>query len=65
MKSKFLDHVVKFNEIDGLAMEFEQFRFNLRESDTEPLVRLNVESIDDINLLKEKTILISNLIREF
>ena len=65
VKSKFLDQVVKFNEIDGLAMEFEQFRFNLRESDTEPLVRLNVESIDDINLLKEKTILISNLIRGF
>ena len=29
---------------DGLSMEFEQWRFNLRGSNTEPLVRLNVES---------------------
>ena len=36
-------------------MEFDQWRFNLRMSNTEPLVRLNVESRGDIALMKEKT----------
>ena len=35
------------------------WRFNLRESNTEPLLRLNVETIADGNLLIEKTVKIS------
>ena len=40
---------------DGFSYEFEQWRFNLRKSNTEPLVRLNVETRGDEALLKEKT----------
>ena len=40
---------------DGLSMEFEHWRFNLRGSNTEPLVRLNVESRGDVPLMQEKT----------
>jgi phosphomannomutase len=40
---------------DGLSMEFEQWRFNLRGSNTEPLVRLNVESRGSEALMREKT----------
>lgn len=40
---------------DGLSMEFERWRFNLRGSNTEPLVRLNVESRADELLMREKT----------
>jgi phosphomannomutase len=40
---------------DGLSMEFPQWRFNLRGSNTEPLVRLNVESRGSEALVKEKT----------
>jgi phosphomannomutase/phosphomannomutase/phosphoglucomutase len=40
---------------DGLSMEFERWRFNLRGSNTEPLVRLNVESRADAALMQEKT----------
>lgn len=40
---------------DGLSIEFEQWRFNLRSSNTEPLIRLNVESRDDLALMQEKT----------
>jgi phosphomannomutase/phosphomannomutase/phosphoglucomutase len=40
---------------DGLSMEFEAWRFNLRGSNTEPLVRLNVESRGDEALMREKT----------
>jgi phosphomannomutase len=40
---------------DGLSVEFEQWRFNLRASNTEPLLRLNVESRGDDALLRQKT----------
>jgi phosphomannomutase/phosphomannomutase/phosphoglucomutase len=40
---------------DGLSMEFDRWRFNLRGSNTEPLVRLNVESRADPALMREKT----------
>ena len=40
---------------DGLSMEFETWRFNLRGSNTEPLVRLNVESRGDEALMRAKT----------
>ena len=36
-------------------MEFAQWRLNLRSSNTEPLVRLNVESRGDEALMREKT----------
>jgi phosphomannomutase len=40
---------------DGLSIEFDDWRFNLRTSNTEPLVRLNVESRGDEALMREKT----------
>ena len=40
---------------DGYSFEFKSWRFNLRKSNTEPLVRLNVETRNDPALLKEKT----------
>ncbi|MEX0902734.1 MAG: phosphomannomutase [Pseudohongiellaceae bacterium] len=40
---------------DGLSMTFQNWRFNLRMSNTEPVVRLNVESRGDAALMKAKT----------
>ncbi|MEI8209280.1 MAG: phosphomannomutase, partial [Methylococcales bacterium] len=40
---------------DGLSMEFGDWRFNLRCSNTEPLVRLNVESRGNEVLMQAKT----------
>ena len=40
---------------DGLSLEFAMWRFNLRSSNTEPVLRLNVESRADQVLLKTKT----------
>ncbi len=40
---------------DGLSLEFPEWRFNLRSSNTEPLVRLNVESRANAALMKDKT----------
>ena len=47
-----------FDETDGISLEFNDsddgWRFNLRTSNTEPLVRLNVETKSDKSLLQEK-----------
>lgn len=40
---------------DGLSVEFPTWRFNVRTSNTEPLLRLNVESRGDAQLMQEKT----------
>jgi len=40
---------------DGLSMSFGNWRFNIRMSNTEPVVRLNVESRGDEALMKQKT----------
>jgi phosphomannomutase len=40
---------------DGLSLNMGEWRFNLRQSNTEPVIRLNVESRGDISLMKEKT----------
>jgi phosphomannomutase/phosphomannomutase/phosphoglucomutase len=50
--------------VDGLSMEFEQWRFNLRGSNTEPLVRLNVESRADPALMQDKTAEILRMLDE-
>ena len=42
-------------KVDGLSVEFDTWRFNLRKSNTEPVIRLNVESCQDEALMREKT----------
>lgn len=45
----------EISRIDGFGVDFENWRFNLRSSQTEPYIRLNVETKGDAALLKEKT----------
>jgi phosphomannomutase len=45
----------KIDTTDGLSMEFENWRFNLRGSNTEPVLRLNVESLQDSELVVSRT----------
>ncbi|ABZ83335.1 phosphoglucomutase/phosphomannomutase [Heliomicrobium modesticaldum Ice1] len=45
----------KSDMTDGLSMDFGRWRFNLRASNTEPLLRLNVETRGDEELLQQKT----------
>jgi phosphomannomutase len=47
---------------DGIGLEFEDWRFNLRASNTEPLLRLNVESRGDRPLMQAQTEALSRLI---
>lgn len=50
------------DETDGISMEFPQWRFNLRMSNTEPVVRLNLETRGDgVLLAKHEKALLSLL----
>ena len=53
----------KHDRIDGLSVEYERWRFNVRMSNTEPIIRLNVESKGDIKLMNEKTEELLKIIR--
>ncbi len=61
LKEKYSDG--KLDEIDGVSVAYDNWRFNVRMSNTEPLLRLNVEAKDDKNLMKEKTEELLNFIR--
>ena len=54
-RQQYERHALTIDSTDGLSMEFPQWRFNLRGSNTEPLVRLNVESRGSEALMREKT----------
>jgi phosphomannomutase len=48
--------------VDGLSLDMGEWRFNLRMSNTEPVVRLNVESRGDPALMASKTAELLDLI---
>ncbi|WP_117309474.1 phosphomannomutase [Stenotrophomonas sp. G4] len=57
-QSPALDHT------DGISADFGDWRFNLRSSNTEPLLRLNVESRGDAALMQARTDEISSLLQK-
>ncbi len=64
VRSHFAPGAASIDELDGLSISFDSWRFNLRKSNTEPLVRLNIETRGDHVLLQEKTIELKLLIEQ-
>ncbi|GAA5525079.1 phosphomannomutase/phosphoglucomutase [Microbulbifer aestuariivivens] len=62
-EEKYAADAVSVEHVDGLSVAFADWRFNLRMSNTEPVVRLNVESRGDEALMREKTAELLALIR--
>ncbi len=60
----FEDQDYDFDDTDGIGLSFENWRFNIRSSNTEPLLRLNVESRGDIILMEQKRDLLIELIKQ-
>ncbi|MFH0960875.1 MAG: phosphomannomutase, partial [Pseudomonadota bacterium] len=65
MESHFKGAEIAIDHIDGLSMEFSNWRFNLRPSNTEPVIRLNLETRNDKALLEKKTLELLSLIESF
>ncbi len=58
-------HDGKIDKIDGLSVEYPQWRFSLRGSNTEPKIRLNVESRGDRKLMEQKRDELITLIEKY
>ncbi len=52
---RYKEEALEDDYTDGISLTFDGWRFNLRTSNTEPVVRLNVESRGDPLLMQEKT----------
>lgn len=55
VEAHYAESGAEIDHTDGLSMNFGDWRFNLRASNTEPVVRLNVESRGDQALMEAKT----------
>lgn len=64
IKEYYAPNAIKVEEIDGISIEYPQWRFNLRSSNTEPVVRLNLETRGDKALMTEKTEEVLALLRQ-
>jgi phosphomannomutase len=53
VRSEFEPEAVSLDEIDGLGFDMGDWRFNLRSSNTEPVVRLNVEARGNADLVAQ------------
>ncbi|PIF21344.1 phosphomannomutase CpsG [Candidatus Pantoea floridensis] len=62
LKNEIGNSAIKSDDIDGLSFEFDNWRLNVRASNTEPLLRLNIESKSDLELVSDKLKTISYLI---
>jgi phosphomannomutase len=54
-EARYAKGALKIDRMDGLGIDFAEWRFNLRSSNTEPLLRLNVESRGDEELMRTRT----------
>jgi phosphomannomutase len=64
IKDKYADGAKNVIEVDGITAEFDDWRFNVRGSNTEPLIRLNLEA-NSKELMEQKRDELLALIRSF
>ncbi|MGL5512705.1 MAG: phosphomannomutase, partial [Sporomusa sp.] len=55
IEEKYTPGARHVERVDGLSVEYDDWRFNIRMSNTEPVLRLNVESRGNIKLMQDKT----------
>jgi phosphomannomutase len=54
-EARYAPQAIALDRTDGVSFEFADWRFNLRCSNTEPLIRLNVEARGSVSLMQAKT----------
>ena len=55
LHQRYAPEALSVDDTDGYSFEFPEWRFNIRMSNTEPVVRLNVESRGDAALMQRQT----------
>jgi len=54
IEAEYAPNAIDTDHTDGISISFDDWRFNLRKSNTEPLIRLNVETRGDEELMQIK-----------
>jgi phosphomannomutase len=62
-EQRYAPQALRLDRTDGLSFEFPEWRFNLRTSNTEPLIRLNVEARGSVQLMQAKTAELLDLLK--
>ncbi|MGH8461863.1 MAG: phosphomannomutase [Stenotrophobium sp.] len=62
IEARYAADALSVDKTDGISVEYADWRFNLRGSNTEPVLRLNVESRGDVPLMQDKAAEILRLI---
>ena len=55
LHDRYAAQALSVDDVDGYSFEYPEWRFNIRMSNTEPVIRLNVESRGDMKLMETKT----------
>ena len=63
--ARYNEEKIRDDRSDGVSFEFDAWRFNLRASNTEPLVRLNVESDGNPDLVQQKLAEIEGILKVY
>lgn len=63
IREYYLDLSNNYTEFDGLSFTFDKWRFNVRKSNTEPLIRLNIETKGSQDILLQKIEELSRIIK--
>ena len=64
VRAAYEKDAISVSDLDGISIEYPNWRFNLRSSNTEPVVRLNLETRGDKALMQEKTDEVLALLRQ-
>jgi phosphomannomutase len=62
-EKRYAPQAIALDRTDGISFEFPDWRFNLRTSNTEPLIRLNVEARGSVQLMQAKTAELLSLLK--
>jgi phosphomannomutase len=54
LKERYSAEGGRVSHLDGLSVEFEDWHFNVRPSNTEPLLRLNLEALSEAKMLEKR-----------
>ena len=54
LKERYAAQGGHISHLDGLSVEFDDWHFNVRPSNTEPLLRLNLEALSEETMIRKR-----------
>jgi phosphomannomutase len=54
LKERYVAQGGRVSHVDGLSIEFDDWHFNVRPSNTEPLLRLNLEALSEARMVEKR-----------